>query len=854
MRKGWIVHVVPGAHFDLGWAAAPAECLAYSDEIIRQAVEWLERDEKYTFVVEYTMFMKHFLESHPGYLGRVKDLVKEGRLEVCPTMTGAIEQIFDGEMLIRELAEGKNWIRRVLGVNPITAQHTDLSGHTIQMPQILKGCGIRYFTYSRVHPPIPLHRWRGIDGSEVLACCHWVTEYDDLDKRENYGWGWELFERNKGKNKIHTLLQEDLEIRDGFWPANVDDILMGCQADLYPVPLEKFNVIKELNAKKAGYELKFNTPTGFFQSVERKSLPTYSGEMPYGWYSFGALFEDIYAEGKRAEVEIEAAEKFSSVREILGLGDFPVKRLADCWDGLYYAHDHNVGGRGGEENDLERYKRCFSARVDADSVFQETSILHTVHVRYPKKVQGEPITVFNPLSWERDGLVEGFMEFPSENFPLGDVKGLRVEDPDGMDCLVQIIEKDSGRTNVRVHSDYGDGCRIYFVFLATNVPSLGYKTYYVTPLKKARSQSTDLRVSKARIENKAIKITLKDGRIGSVVWKNRNRQLVRRDEIGFNELILYEDLCHDTELVPFVSKKFTHKKFRKSIKNVQVIEKGPVRARLRITGTIEDSGFEKDIVLTARSPRIDFQTSIDWAGRWNRNLRLNFPLNLKKPTVVYGVPYATVELGDDEMENSYRHIEERYVQRWADASEKTFGVTYLTKGISNALTSQGFSAVLLRNSISCGTRHYCYEQKGVHRFHQALYPHRGDWHSAMSYRLGHEFTMPLKTSQMNGRHPISPIKEGSRRLPPSRSYFEIPAPNLVLTAFRKARDGKGFVLRLVEVEGKEGWVSIKCAFPILKALKTNLLEEPVAKLTNTKHSFKVKVDAYGIHTVRIEFK
>ena len=145
MRKGWIVHVVPGAHFDLGWAAAPAECLAYSDEIIRQAVEWLERDAKYTFVVEYTLFMKHFLESYPNYLGRVKRLAKEGRLEACPTMAGAIEQIFDGEMLIRELAEGKNWIRRVLGVNPLTFRLSDtrptmlplLKKHVLKAPTSL---------------------------------------------------------------------------------------------------------------------------------------------------------------------------------------------------------------------------------------------------------------------------------------------------------------------------------------------------------------------------------------------------------------------------------------------------------------------------------------------------------------------------------------------------------------------------------------------------------------------------------------------------------------------------------------------------------------------------------------------
>jgi transposase len=37
MRKRWDIHLVPGSHFDYGWAASPGECFSYLTEVIRTA-------------------------------------------------------------------------------------------------------------------------------------------------------------------------------------------------------------------------------------------------------------------------------------------------------------------------------------------------------------------------------------------------------------------------------------------------------------------------------------------------------------------------------------------------------------------------------------------------------------------------------------------------------------------------------------------------------------------------------------------------------------------------------------------------------------------------------------------------
>ena len=47
----------------------------------------------YRFTVEYALFFKHFLERYPEYRAVALRLMDEGKLEVCCTMTGAIEQL-----------------------------------------------------------------------------------------------------------------------------------------------------------------------------------------------------------------------------------------------------------------------------------------------------------------------------------------------------------------------------------------------------------------------------------------------------------------------------------------------------------------------------------------------------------------------------------------------------------------------------------------------------------------------------------------------------------------------------------------------------------------------------------------
>ena len=143
------IFIVPGAHLDFGWCAGISECLAYADEIIKGSIDAITGPvPDYRFTVEYAAFLRHFLARFPEYLPTVKQLVKERKIETTAAMVGYMEDVLDGEIMVREIVHAKRFARDVLDCDLPTAQHSDLPGHTPQMPQLLAKAGVKYFSYT----------------------------------------------------------------------------------------------------------------------------------------------------------------------------------------------------------------------------------------------------------------------------------------------------------------------------------------------------------------------------------------------------------------------------------------------------------------------------------------------------------------------------------------------------------------------------------------------------------------------------------------------------------------------------------------------------------------------------------
>ncbi|MBI3972007.1 MAG: hypothetical protein HY332_12015 [Chloroflexi bacterium] len=707
-ERAWEVYVVPGAHFDLGWCASIAETLAYGADLLRRVIDEITGPHPdYRFTVEYALFLKYFLRLYPDYRERVLRLLDEGKIEVCSTMTGAMEQILDGETTLRVVANAQRWARRELGRTLPTAQHSDLPGHTIQLPQILAKSGVRYLAYSRFRPPHGLHWWQAPDGSRVLAAHHTTG---------SYGWAFTLL-RPEAAQRIAGQLRA-LE-SSGTWPATTDLLLMTGQADL--VMLEPAVVEAAAALTREGVaRFRIATLTQFFDAVAAAGppLPAYQGEAPYGFYSLPAWEPDTYKAARVAEHHLAAAETFSSLRDLLGLGRYPHDQLAPAWEGLFYPQDHNVGGRHGELNRASREARAQWAGTVGREVVEECLASFATHIRYPdqegawsrdpaarragwtfpaiRTARGVPVVVANPLAWPRTDVVQTRMEFGTAT-----VGAVRVVDDTGQEVPSQVLStEEAGRDRPALYGAQRASADVLFV--ARDVPACGYGTYYLealpVPAGLAGATETLPVQNDLTVETATYRAQITGGRLVGLAERGTGRELVGSGVAGpagtgphrFGEVVVLEDLLVDLEDGPIeqtrkvapeidrpagfverpVPPNFTGREWTSAAHPAHVvrIERGPVRTQVVLAGQVLDCPVEHTLTLYEHLPRAELTLALDWKGKKNALVRAAYPLAVPRATTTYETPYGSVVHGRDEMPNSYRGEGTRFVQKWVDLS------------------------------------------------------------------------------------------------------------------------------------------------------------------------------------------
>ncbi len=96
------------------------------------------------------------------------------------------------ESLVRQVIEGRRYFAGKFGARPLVAYNFDSFGHGGGLPQLLRLAGYKMYIHMRpekadLELPANLYRWRGVDGSEVLALRIEVglyhTERDNLGAR-----------------------------------------------------------------------------------------------------------------------------------------------------------------------------------------------------------------------------------------------------------------------------------------------------------------------------------------------------------------------------------------------------------------------------------------------------------------------------------------------------------------------------------------------------------------------------------------------------------------------------------------------------------------------------------------------
>ncbi len=191
------VHLICNAHLDPVWQWRWEEGCAETLSTFATAADLIE--EHPTLIFNHNEALLYgWVKQHDGPLfARIQSLVKAGRWVISGGWHLQPDVNLPGtESLIRHMALGRRFFQEHFGAAPRVAYNFDSFGHSAGLPQLLRQAGFEMYLHMRPQAPelaLPgdLYRWRGLDGTEILALRIAVglyhTERDNIEQRLEEG-------------------------------------------------------------------------------------------------------------------------------------------------------------------------------------------------------------------------------------------------------------------------------------------------------------------------------------------------------------------------------------------------------------------------------------------------------------------------------------------------------------------------------------------------------------------------------------------------------------------------------------------------------------------------------------------
>jgi len=409
------------------------------------------------------------------------------------------------------------------------------------------------------------------------------------------------------------------------------------------------------------------------------------------------------------------------------------------------------------------------------------------------------------------------------------------------------------------HAD-GSIASAALLFVARDVPSVGYVTYYVRPSRMPRHPRTQPTVLTS-LDNQYYRLLLGAGGVKQIVDKELKQPLLDTAKFLGGELFTMQSIGEDagewsTPQQPTMEgfdRLSNHPSIWRSI------ESGPVRNIVEAQYPLAHATVVQRVILYNTIKRIDFEISLlGWDGTPYREFRLAFPIRVPAAKVAYEVPFGVLNAGEGEMKGSAgeRYTEQaslvrpRAIQNWIGLYNPTQGVT-LSSSVpvwdyldptDTTIDRPLLQPVLLASRRSCHGEGPWYLQHGDHFFRFSLTSHALGWQKGQ--HQGIEANTPLVTV-------VDPRRDPRAYLPTAGSFLSVDADNLVLSTMKKSEDDNSVIIRMYDSEGRTTSTQLLFLTPVQKAEETNLLEEVIAPIPSTEKRIAVEVGSNAIHTMKI---
>ena len=287
--------------------------------------------------------------------------------------------------------------------------------------------------------------------------------------------------------------------------------------------------------------------------------------------------------------------------------------------------------------------------------------------------------------------------------------------------------------------------------------------------------------------------------------------------------------------------------WRNLLHPLQFVEYGELRQTIEIKRKIQNSEFTQRISLNHNSPRLDFDTHINWNER-HIMLKVAFPVDVLAPQATYEIQWGNVTRPTHRNTSWDWARFETCAQKWVDLSEGDYGVSLLNDcKYGHDIHDNVMRITLLRSPTMPDPM----ADFGEHEFKYSLYPHVGSWNEE-TQREAYLLNDPIMVYRIEGS--TDEVKESKNSVSRLHSLVSVSSPNVIIETIKHAEDGDGIIVRLYESQRKRGQVQVKFGGAVDSAWVTNLLEENESALSVENDSILLNLKPYQIVTLRVKFK
>ncbi len=775
------LHGIGHAHMDIAYLWPVDQIRLKNARTYANVLRLMDEDPGYRFSHSQPQLYAMVEQDYPQIFARIRDRVAEGRWEIMGGMWVEPDLNIPGpEALVRQLTLGRQYFHDRFGaVETPVLWLPDTFGFPAQIPQLMKLAGLRWFVTNKLNwnqlnaVPSSTHHWEGLDGSRVLA--HVLTTPRDVQYLP-----------------FPTNYKSDLSAREvlGTWqrstaPDNLRELpICYGYGDGGGGPTEDLLAKARAFAAMPGMpRLRPSTLRALFERLEAEDpdLPVWQGEH-YMEGHRGVLTSQgwIKRANRKAEWALHEAE---AICAMAGLAP----DLRPIWQRLCLNQFHDILTGTSVTQVFD------DARADFATIARETEEVAAAAAA-ELALSERAVVNTSPVTGPRLALV------------TGDV-------PDG----AQVVD---------------GGALVCFDALPG---------YSVTPLSRAARPEGGARAlvegDGFALENAHVLVTLNDaGQLTRVYDKLTGRDALAPGALG-NQLLAFEDrpICWDAwDIDPFIEDR---RETLAGVTTCRITETGPLRTSIEITTRWRRSTIRQTLRLRAHSPRLDFETDVDW-HETHTLLKAAFPTGIHAPEAMFDIQWGRISRATSRDTDFDAARFEVPAQKWAQLSDGRRWAAVLN---DCKYGYDVFGDTIRITLIKCATSPDPVADQGRHVFTYA-------------YLVGAASdTQPLLTESYDLNAPLRVLAPRAAASGKAGAFVTCDAATVVVETLKPAEDRRGVVLRLFETQGQAADASLRFAQEIRTVEVTDLMEVPQETRDPDGSAVKVRLAPYQILTLRVRF-